>query len=177
MALSKDKKAQQIEEVSALLESSKLTVAAKYPGTNVKGMQELRQRAREQGTVVKVVKNRLFKKALESDGRFKATDTSLVKDQLVYAFNAEDEVAPAQNLAEFAKTNPQLQMVFGLTADGQLLASADLADLASLPSKDQLRARLAGTIAAPLSGFTRIMSGNIRGVLNVLSARAENITE
>jgi large subunit ribosomal protein L10 len=92
---------------------------------------------------------------------------------LLYAFNSEDEVAPAQNLQAFAKTNPTLEFVGAITADGQFMSAEDVKALANLPSKEQLRAMLVGTIAAPLSGFVNVLSGNIRGVLNVLNARAE----
>ena len=96
---------------------------------------------------------------------------------LLYAFNADDEVAPAQNLYNFAKTNPNIEFVGAYTIDGLFIGADDVKQLASLPSKDQLRGLLVGMFAAPLSGFVNVLSGNIRGVLNVLSARAETITE
>jgi large subunit ribosomal protein L10 len=176
MALSKDKKAEVVAEVSELLDSSKLTVIAKYTGTSVKSMQRLRREARETGTTVSVVKNRLFQRALNGSERFKDTSAELFTGQLMYAFNADDEVAPAQVLANFAKQQPQIEFVAGLNADGQVLSADDIKALAALPSKDQLRAQLAGTIAAPLSGFVNVLSGNIRGVMNVLNARAEQIS-
>jgi large subunit ribosomal protein L10 len=175
MALSKDKKAKVVAEVSDLLRDSKLTVFVKYTGTPVKAMQALRATAQDDGTSISVVKNRLMKKALQTDERFSNTDTSVLSGQLMYAFNPQDEVAPAQVLAKFAKTEPQVEFVGAFTADGQLLSADDVKALAALPSKDQLRAQLAGTIAAPLSGFMNVLSGNIRGVLNVLSARAEQL--
>lgn len=175
MALSKDKKAEVVTRLGELLSSSKLTVFAKYSGTPVKAMQELRRQARETGTVVSVAKNRLVKQALSSDSRFKDADTSLLSGQLIYAFNSQDEVAPAQALAKFAKDEPQIEFVGAFNSEGQLLSADDLKVLAALPSKEQLRAQLAGTIAAPLSGFVNVLSGNIRGVLNVLNARAEQL--
>ncbi len=175
MALSKDQKAALIDEVSGLLAGSKLTVAARYPGTSVKAMQSLRKSAKEHGTTVKVVKNRLFLKAVESTGHLKDSDTSEINGQLLYAFNDQDEVAPAQDLANFAKVETQLEFVVGYTADGQVLGPDDLKVLADLPNKDQLRAMLAGTIAAPLSSFANVLAGNVRGVLNVLNARAESL--
>ncbi len=175
MALSKDKKTEVVSEVSQLLNESKLTVIAQYAGTSVKSLHELRTQAKQNGTKVKVVKNRLILKALSDNDQFKDFDTSLLTGQLMYAFNAQDEVAPAQALASFAKTQPQIQFVAGIDADGKLLSAEDVKHLASLPSKEQLRGQLVGTIAAPLSGFMNVMSGNIRGVLNVLSARAEQL--
>jgi large subunit ribosomal protein L10 len=175
MALSKEKKAEVVGEVKELLDSSKMTVFAKYSGTTVKSMQQLRSQSKESGTVVKVVKNRLFKQALTQSGKFQGLDFSDLNGQLLYAFNSEDEVAPAQNLANFAKTETQIEFVGGLNADGQLLSAEDIKVLASLPTKDQLRAQLVGTIGAPISGFVNVLVGNVRGVLNVLNARADQL--
>ena len=176
MALSKAKKIEVVNEASELLSESKLTVLANYSGTPVKAMQELRRQGKENGTTISVVKNRLMKKALQNDGRFKDTDVSMLSGQLMYAFNPEDEVAPAQVLANFAKNEPQIEFVGAFSSDGSFLTADDVKVLAALPGKDQLRGQLVGTIAAPLSGFMNVLSGNVRGVLNVLSARADQIS-
>lgn len=176
MALTKDKKQEIIDEVSALLGSSKLTVLAAYPGTSVKSMQRLRREAKVGGTNVKVVKNRLVVKALGSNDKFKDIDVTKFTGQLLYAFNSDDEVAPAQALAAFAKTESSLQFVGAITSDGLFMEPDDVKALASLPSKEQLRAQLIGTIAAPLSGLLNILNGNLAGVLNVLKARAETLS-
>lgn len=176
MALSRSKKDEIISEVSELLGSSKLTVVAKYEGTTVKALQTLRREAKQNGTKVSVVKNRLVIKALEQSGK-KDVDTSALSGMLLYAFNAEDEVAPAQALNNFAKTNPSLTFVGAITADNSFIGPEDVKALASLPGKEQLRAMLVGTLAAPLSGFVNVLSGNVRGVLNVLNARAEALGE
>src|SRR6185436_18404871 len=98
MALTKDKKHQVTDEVSALLNDSRMTVVAAYQGTPVKAMQQLRREAKQGGTVVKVVKNRLVIKAIESSEQFKDVDTSAIRGQLLYAFNSQDEVLPSQAL-------------------------------------------------------------------------------
>jgi len=173
MALTKVKKQSVISEVSELLDSSKLTVIAKYEGTGVKALQGLRRDARENGTKVKVIKNRLVIQALKGSETFKSVDSSVLTGMLLYAFNSEDEVAPAQSLQAFARQNPTLEFVGALTSDGLFMAAEDVKVLASLPSKEQLRSMLVGTLAAPLSGFVNVMAGNVRGVMNVLNARAE----
>ena len=175
MALTRQKKEDTVADVQALLAGSKLTVFARYQGTAVKDMQELRSQAKDNGTTVKVIKNRLFKKALEAVDGIKPADISDLKGQLLYAFNDSDEVAPAQSLAGFAKNNPQVEFVGGITGEGQLLSASDVQLLANLPSKDQLRGQLVGLIASPLSGFTAVLAGNVRGVVNVLNARAEQL--
>lgn len=175
MALTKQDKEKIVSEISELLESSKLTVVASYDGTSVKQLQDLRKQAREGSTKVKVVKNRLVIKALSTNDKFKDTDVSGLTKQLLYAFNGEDEVAPAQVLAKFSKKNPSLKFVGGITSDGIFIGADDVKELSDLPSKDQLRAQLVGTINAPLTGFVSVLSGNIRGVLNVLEARAQQL--
>ncbi len=175
MALSKDKKNDVVAEVADLLAASKMTVITKYEGTTVKAMQTLRHEARQNGTKVKVIKNRLVIKALQQSDAFKDIDASVLQGMLLYTFNSEDEVAPAQSIAQFARANPTLQFVGAITSDGSLISADDVKALAALPSKDQLRAMLVGTLAAPLSGFVNVMAGNVRGVLNVLNARAESI--
>lgn len=175
MALTKEQKGSVVSDISALLDESKLTVVAKYTGTTVKEVQELRRNATDSNTKLKVVKNRLVIKAAQNIERFNSTDFTHLNGQLLYAFNADDEVAPAKVLADFAKQHQQIEFVGAFTSDGAFIGAEDVKALAALPSKDQLRAQLVGTIAAPLSGFINVLSGNVRGVLNVLGARAEAI--
>lgn len=172
MALSKDKKEHVVKEVAELLKDSKLTVVAKYPGTSVKSMQELRRTSRDNGTKVMVVKNRLFKKAAESDGRFKDTDLGILTGQLMYAFNKEDEVAPAQSLANFARNEPQIEFVAALTAEGKILPAEEVKVLASLPGKNQLIAETVAMLTSPLEGIVSGLSGNLHGLLDGISAKA-----
>lgn len=175
MAVSRENKEATLNQIEALLANSKITVFARYQGTTVKSMQELRAQSKASGTELKVLKNRLFKKALQSSPHLKAIDTNALSGQLIYAFNENDEVAPAQNLANFAKSNPQVEFVGAVTKDGQLLSAEDVNHLASLPTKDQLRGQLVGLIASPLTGLVSVMTGNIRGVVNVLNARADSL--
>jgi large subunit ribosomal protein L10 len=176
MALSKEKKVQVVNQIDELLNSSKLTVVAKYSGTSVKSLQKLRADSRPSGTKIHVIKNRLFIRALKNNDKYMNLELDNLNGQLIYAFNAQDEVAPAQNLATFAKEETQIEFVGGLTSDGKMLSADEVKYLANLPSKDQLRAHLVGTIAAPLSGFVNVLSGNVRGLLNTLNARSEQIS-
>lgn len=173
MALTREKKEKVVKEVSELLETSKMTVITAYQGTPVKAMQDLRRSGRDNGTVLKVVKNRLVKQAITSSDKFKGLDLNSLNGMLLYAFNADDEAAPAQTIANFAKTQPTLEFIGAITADGTLLPAEDVKALSQLPSKQQLRGMLVGTLNAPLSGFVNVMAGNVRGLLNVLNARAE----
>lgn len=172
MALTKQKKTEVIDEVSQLLKDSKMTVVAKYQGTSVKAMQQLRRQARDNGTKILVVKNRLLKKALANDGRFKDIDMAAFTGQLMYAFNSSDEVASAQSVANFAKSEPQIEFVGALSAEGRLLAADEVKTLASLPSKDQLIAETVAMLLSPLNDITSGLGGDLHGLLDGVAAKA-----
>ena len=152
MAISRDKKQSLVSELSALLSDAKMTVFAHYDGLSVAEMQKLRRAAREQGIVIKVVKNRLVKVALGKNNNLKDVDTTLLKGQLLYAVSAEDEVAPAQALAAFAKTHAELKLVGAISAEGNLLGTDEVKDLATLPGKNELIAQVLATLSSPLDG-------------------------
>ena len=172
MALSKDKKAEVLDEVASLLADSKMTVVATYAGTSVKSMQQLRRDARTNGTRVLVVKNRLFKKALAGDDRFKDVDLSQINGQLMYAFNPNDEVAPAQALNNFARDQQQIEFIGALSAEGRLLSSEEVKTLANLPSKDQLIAETVAMLLSPVNDVTNALAGNLHTLLDGIEAKA-----
>lgn len=172
MALTKDKKNQVVSEVSKLLANSKMTVVAQYQGTTVKAIQTLRKEAKDNGTKVSVIKNRLVIKALESNDTLKAVDTSTLKGQLLYAFNSDDEVAPAQVLNTFAKTNPNIQFVGAITAEGTFMSAEDVKALATLPGKNELIAQVVATLLSPLGDVTNALSGNLHALLDGVEAKA-----
>ncbi len=172
MALTKDKKNAVVAEVSALLSSSKLTVIAKYEGTTVKAMQSLRHQARDNGTKVKVVKNRLAIQAIKATDGLKDVETSALQGMLVYAFNSEDEVAPAQSLNAFAKTNPSIEFVGAITAEGKFIGPDEVKALAVLPSKNELIAQVLATLLSPVHDVTNSLSGNLHALLDGVEAKA-----
>ncbi len=174
MALSKEQKTAVIADLTELLTGSKMTVIAEYKGTTVKSMQKLRKDAKSNGTAVKVVKNRLVKQAILGVDTLKAVDTSILTGQLLYAFNSADEVAPAKALSDFAKTEPALQFVGAITAEGAFISAAEVKALANLPSKNQLIAGVINTLNSPLRGVMSGLTGNLHGLLQGLEAKATN---
>lgn len=173
MALTKNKKSEVIGEVTELISGSKLTVIAKYEGTGVKALQGLRRDAKANGTKVKVIKNRLVIQALKASDTFKDTDTTAIEGMLLYAFNGEDEVAPAQSLNNFAKTNPTLQFVGGITPDGKFISIEEVKGLATLPGKTLMIAGIINTLNAPIRNISGALSGNLSGILSGLEAAAK----
>ena len=172
MALTKNQKDDVVSEVADLLASSKMTVVAKYQGTTVKAIQQLRKDAKENGTKVKVIKNRLVIKALQANDTLKSAETSDLKGMLLYAFNSEDEVAPAQKLAEFAKANPSIEFVGAISSEGAFLNKDQVTELAQLPSKENLIAQVVATLLSPVNDVTNALSGNLHALLDGVEVKA-----
>jgi large subunit ribosomal protein L10 len=174
MAISRDKKESLVSELSELLATAKMTAFAHYDGLSVSQAQALRRTARENNVTIKVVKNRLMRVAMQQSETLKNVDTSSLTGQLVYAISAEDEVAPTQTLATFAKTNEALRLAGGFDASGTLFDQAAITQLAALPGKNELIAQVLATLSSPLSDVMSGLSGNLHGLLDGIEAKASN---
>lgn len=174
MALTKVKKDEVVAEIADLLKTSKMTVVTKYQGTTVKALQALRREGRGNNTRLKVVKNRLVIKAIEQTDALKGVDTSALEGMLLYAFNADDEVAPAQVIANFAGTNPTLEFVGAISAEGKFLTADEVKSLATLPSKNELIGQVVGMLFSPLNDVTNALSGNLHALLDGISDKAKS---
>lgn len=172
MALTKAQKQDVVDEVSNLLKESKLTVALNYSGTGVKPLQELRRNGKENSTTIKIIKNRLVIKALKNNDTYKDIDTKLLNGQLLYAFNNQDEVAPAQVLAKFAKTYPNVKFIGAITNEGKFLTENEVKVLADLPNKNELIAQVIATLNSPVNDLTNSLSGNLHSLLDGISKKA-----
>jgi large subunit ribosomal protein L10 len=174
MAITRDKKQSLVSELAALIAQAKMTAFAKYEGLSVADLQTLRRAARENGVTIKVVKNRLVKVAMQQTDALKSTDTGAMNGQLLYAISSEDEVAPAQTLATFAKTHEALKLTGAFSADGKALDTEEVQALATLPSKNELIAQVLATLSSPLDGVLGGLSGNLHGLLDGVAEKATN---
>lgn len=172
MAVSKDKKLALVNELRELFAAAKGTAVAKYQGISVAELQELRKAARQAGVTIKVVKNRLVRVAMTDSTTYKATDTSALLGQLLYAFSDEEEVAPSKVLDEFAKTHPSLELVAGFSGEGLAQSATDVKALAGLPSKHQLIAEVVAQLLSPVHDTTNALSGNLHALLDGVEAKA-----
>ena len=172
MPLTKQKKEAVVAEVANLLSESKMTVIASYKGTAVKDMQSLRREAKQNGTTLKVIKNRLVIQALKKLDNLKAIDISELQGMLAYAFNSEDEVAPAQSLEAFAKNNPSLSFVGAITAEGNWLSSDQVKALADLPSKPQLISSVVSLLGSPIRSVVSAVGSPLPNVLSGLQSKS-----
>ena len=174
MAISKDKKQQLVADLNEILSDAKMTVFAKYQGLSVSELQELRHLARENNVKVKVVKNRLVRVAMGEIAVYKDTDTSALEGQLLYAISNDDEVAPAQVLAKFAKEHQALELKGAFSAEGKSLNEQEVVELSKLPSKDQLIGQVVNMLTGTVNDVTNALSGNLHALLDGVADKATN---
>ena len=154
MSLNRQEKAVVIEEVAGQVAKAQSVVIAEYRGLDVASVTVLRKQARESGVYLRVLKNTLVRRAL-TDTAFAELSDQLV-GPLMYAVS-EDPVAAAKTMADFAKTNPNL-VIKGGAMPNSLLDEAGVKALASMPSRDELLAKLLGTMQAPITQFVRTLN-------------------
>ncbi len=170
MAVTRKKKESILGDLEARLENAKSIVFADYRGTTVKKIDELRRNMRKENVFAKVAKVTLLKKALQKQG----IDIGAVdfKVPVAVAVSKEDETAPARILNAFAKDNKNIGILLGIV-DGKVITAGEVMALATLPTKQELRGKLVGTIAAPISSFANVLAGNLRKLVYALNAIAE----
>jgi large subunit ribosomal protein L10 len=154
MSLNLDEKKAVVAEVAAQVANAQTIVVAEYRGVEVPNLTVLRKKARESGVYLRVLKNTLVRRAVV-DTPFVVLAEKMV-GPLIYSMSA-DPVAAAKVLSDFAKTNDKLVLKAGSYA-GKVLDPAGVQALASIPSRDELLARLLGVMQAPVSGFAVVLA-------------------
>ena len=154
MALNREEKAAVVAEVSAQVAKAQSIVVAEYRGLEVEAITALRKQARESGVYLRVLKNTLVRRAVAGTPYEKLSD-SLV-GPLIYGLS-EDAVTAAKVLNNFAKDNDKLVLKGGAMPDTVLDVNGVKA-LASLPSREELLAKLLGTMQAPIATFVRTLN-------------------
>lgn len=174
MPFTKDKKKQMLDELEIIISQAKSAIFTEYRGTKVAKVQELRKELRENDVKLKVVKNTLLKKVLEKHGL--TIDQEILDKPIAMAVGVNDEVAPAKLVNNKSKEVESLVILGGLV-NGEFYNASQIKALADMPSREQMQAQVVGTIAAPLTGFVNVLSGNLRGLINVLNAYKEKINK
>ena len=149
MGLNLDDKKAVVAEVLAQVAGAQTMVVAEYRGIEVGDLTKLRKMARESGVYLRVLKNTLVRRAV-ADTPFAGLAEQMV-GPLIYAISV-DAVAAAKVLNDFAKGNDKLVLKAGIYS-GDLLDKAGVQALASIPSREELLAKLLGVMQAPVSGF------------------------
>jgi large subunit ribosomal protein L10 len=163
-------KAESIEMLKGVFDGAGAVVVTHYLGLTVAEMTELRGRLRKEGATLKVVKNTLVQKAL--DGSVGEAGDALFTGPVAIAY-APDPVSAAKVATQYAKDNEKFTVVGGLMGQ-TVLDQAGIKALATLPSLDQLRAKLIGLLQAPatkVAGVLQAPAGQIARVIGAYAAK------
>jgi large subunit ribosomal protein L10 len=164
-----------VAELKEQLESSKAVVLTTYKGLTVEQDTELRSELRKAGVTYHVVKNTMLRIAAKEAG-IEGLDEQL-NGTTAMAYSTEDAVAPAKGISEFIKKNKLdeaevLQIKAGML-DGKVIALEKVKELASLPSREELLAKLLGSMNAPIANTANVLQGVIRKAVYALNAVRE----
>ena len=154
MALNLEKKQEVVAEISAQVATAQAIVLAEYRGLEAGDMTALRAKARSAGVYFRVLKNTLARRAV-ADTPFAPLAEKMV-GPLAFAISA-DPVAAAKVLSEFAKGNENF-VIKGGAMPNVVMGPKEVASLANLPSRDELLAKLMGTMQAPVAQFVRTLN-------------------
>ena len=149
---------------------SKTTVVCNYKGMTVSEISKLRFLLREQNIKMQVLKKSIAQVAF--DDQKIDLDVRNMDGQLAFIYGGEDEVSAAKILSDFSKDNESLKMLAGVL-ENKVMSEKEMSALAKLPSKEELLAKVVGSLKAPVSGFVNVLGGNLRGLVYTLQAIKE----
>ena len=154
-------------ELTEHLSESEFCILTDYMGLTVDKTQELRNKLHETSARMTVVRNRVMSLVAKEQG-LEGLEPGL-SGPTAMVFGSGDVVGTAKVLKEFVKNN-ELPVVKIGALDGQILTAEQINELASLPSREELLAKVVGTIAAPLSQVVGVLNQKVSSLVHVLNA-------
>ena len=163
----KEFKNEKIEHYKSQFEKAKVAVVTDYRGLNVEEITELRRALQDNQADYTVTKNTLCKVAVKGTN-FEAID-ELMDGPTAIAFGFGDEVGAAKVVSKFIKENKKGE-ILGAVLDGKLLSADEAKKLASMPSKEELYAKILGSINSPVTGLVYSVNGVMSALVRAMAA-------
>lgn len=166
MPKTKEQKKKIIDDLKEKITRQKAIVFIDFAGVKVEDMFNLRKSLKKVDSHLKVAKKTLITLALKDTG-LKA-DIDKLEGEVGMVFGYKDEISPAKIIYQFSKKNPSLKILGGFF-ENKFKSAEDFIALAQLSSREELLSRLVGSISAPVSNFVRVLEGNLKGLVYMLS--------
>lgn len=165
MPKTKQQKHDQVKVLTDKLEGAKSVVFADYRGMTMSQLSDIRKQLSETSSEFSVTKNTLMKIALKNKGIHVGDDILEGPTATLFAFG--DEISPIKVIAKAIK-DVQIGTIKGGILNGEAIGADKVKILATLPTKDELRGKVVGVLAAPLQGMVSVLQGNLRNLVYAL---------
>jgi large subunit ribosomal protein L10 len=172
VSITRQRKEQVLADLTGNLRQGGSIVLADFTGINVAKMTKLRSELRAAGVGFMVVKNTILRKAFDGIEVGGEPVVALAQGPTAIAW-ATDEILPVKTLKRFSQGNDGRPAIKGGFVSGRSLSAGEMMTLAELPGREELIARILGSMNAPLQGFVNVTGGVLRGFLNAVNAVKE----
>jgi len=166
MAITKARKQEILEGLREKITRQKAMVLVGITGIKVKDLSALRKKLRTANAKIQIVKKTLASLVLKEKNL--DFNKNQHKEEIAFVFAFEDEIPPAKIVYQLSRENDKLKILGGFLGN-QFKSREEMIFLAQLPTKEELLAKLVGSISSPISGFINVLQGNIKGLIIVLA--------
>jgi len=174
LAITRQKKQELVADYLARISQAELLVITDYRGLTMKQMQELRRSLAPFGASFQVIKNTLFRLALQQARR--PIPEQLLEGPTAVGYCFGDVAAATRAMSDFARSSGVLQIRGGLLSH-QILDAEAVRAVATLPPREVLIAQVLAGMQGPIGGLVNVLGGTLRGLINVLDARRRQLEE
>jgi len=170
MPQTKEQKKKVVEELKEKIAKQKIIIFADFSKLKVKELSSLRKKLKKSDGELKVAKKTLSKIAFGEKGL--EIDMKKLQGEIALIFGYKEAIPPAKTVYQFSLENPNLKILGGCF-ENKFVAAEKIIELAQLPTKEELLARVVGSISAPISNFVNVLQAPLEACLSIIKSLGE----